>query len=150
MWDKYIHESIMQISDSQFSTLSAAQLFEKYLDYFIDLYKNHADLLRFNQLFNIYVRGEDASEEQLAPYLEMIRSAAGSFHQVYSKAENDGTVRTDISEEEMFTSAIHLMLAAATRYAVGLVYTPKNGAGEENELRLLKELLLMKYVVKKD
>ena len=37
------------------------------------------------------------------------------------------------------------MLAAATRYAIGLVYIPEEGFDAEKELEKLKEALLMRY-----
>ena len=51
----------------------------------------------------------------------------------------------DVSEEKMFSTTLHLMLAAVTRYAVGLVYVPENGFEPEKELLVLKEALLQKY-----
>ena len=144
-WDKYIHESILQIPESVIEKSTAMELFEMYLEFFIDLYRNHADLLRFNQFFNIYVKGEGAKREDLAPYLDMIQKLTGSFHIIYSKALKDGTLRTDQPEEKMFTGALHIMLAVVTRYAVGLVYTPENGSDEENELKQVKRMLLREY-----
>ena len=44
----------------------------------------------------------------------------------------------------MFAATLHLMLAAATRYAVGLVYL--DGSDPEQELRLLKNMFLREYV----
>ena len=67
---------------------------------------------------------------------------------MYKKAEDDGTVRTDLSEQKFFTSTLHLMLAAITRFAVGLVYSPEDGATPEEELFLLKDMLINRYVVK--
>ena len=39
----------------------------------------------------------------------------------------------------MFSTTLHLMLAAATRYAIGLVYIPESGFDAEKELEKLKE-----------
>ena len=64
---------------------------------------------------------------------------------VYERAEQDHTIRTDESEEEMFSTTLHLMLAAVTRYAVGLVYIPENGLDAEKELEKLKEAMLLRY-----
>ena len=64
---------------------------------------------------------------------------------VYERAEQDHTIRTDESEEEMFSTTLHLMLAAVTRYAVGLVYIPESGLDAENELEKLKEAMLLRY-----
>lgn len=144
-WDRYIRESIMRIPESVYEKSTAKQLFEMYLDFFIDLYRNHADLLRFNQFFNIYVKGEGAKAEDLAPYLAMIQKLTVHFHSIYSKALRDGTLRTDLPEEKMFTGPLHIMLAVVTRYAVGLVYTPENESNEESELIQVKKMLLREY-----
>ena len=64
---------------------------------------------------------------------------------VYERAEQDHTIRTDEPEEEMFSTTLHLMLAAVTRYAVGLVYIPESGFDAEKELEKLKEAMLLRY-----
>ncbi len=144
-WESYLNRSSFHHPDDVREQMTAAELFDAYLDSYLELYRNHSDLLRFNQFFNIYVHGEDATAEQMAPYIEMIRRTENVFHRLYLKAEADGTVRTDIPEEEMFTETLHIMLAVTTRYAVGLVYTPEHGTGAERELVLMKQLLLKRY-----
>ena len=69
-----------------------------------------------------------------------------SFHQMYEKGKIDKTLKTDLSESVMFSSSFHIMLAAVTRYAMGLVYVTEDG-DLEKELDLLKEALLKMYVV---
>lgn len=147
-WEQLFQKSKQFIPEDRLEELTAAECFENYLDFFIDLYRNHRDLLRFNQYFNIYVQGEGASAEQMTPYIEMIREARNRFHIIYRKAMKDYSVRTDESEEEIFTATLHLMLAAVARYAVGLVYTPESGMNAEKELLLLKKLLLNEYTRK--
>ena len=145
MWEQHIYKWMLLTPEKEQEEMSAARQFEHYLDFFIDLYRNHRDLLRFNQFFNIYMRGESASEEQMSPYMDMIREARSRFHIIYQKAQNDHTVRTDESEDKVFTATMHLMMAAVTRYAVGLVYTPEKGTGDEEELILLKKMLMREY-----
>ncbi len=123
----------------------ASRVYEFFLDSFIDLYLNHRELLRFNQMFNIYVRGEDLSPEQLASYNAVIAALAERFHTVYEQARSDGSLRLETPEKEMFSTTLHLMLAAATRYAVGLVYD--GGVPPEKELALLKDMLMERYTV---
>ena len=53
---------------------------------------------------------------------------------------------TDVPEEEIFSTTLHLMLAAATRYAVGLIY---QGGDPEEELTALKEMLMERYTITK-
>ena len=61
------------------------------------------------------------------------------FFNVYIQSENIEP------EEEMFSTTLHLMLAAVTRYAVGLVYIPEGGFDAEKELEKQKEALLIRY-----
>ena len=81
----------------------------------------------------------------MKPYRDIIEELKPEFHVLYARAEQDHTLRTDESEEEMFSTTLHLMLAAVTRYAVGLVYIPESGLDAEKELEKLKEAMLLRY-----
>ena len=118
------------------------------LDAFIDLYRHHKDILRFNQFFNVYVQNENIPEEQMKSYLDMIDMLKNRFHDVYEKGLRDRTLNTDYSEQSIFSSTMHIMLAAVTRYAVGLVYVMEDAPEPESELLLLKEMLMDKFTVK--
>jgi hypothetical protein len=74
------------------------------------------------------------------------RKLEGKFHTAYERGMEDGTLNSEISEETMFSSLFHIMLAAVTRYAVGLVYIPEGSSDPESELIMLKDLLMSKYV----
>ena len=126
---------------------TAAENFSFYLDFYIDLYKKHKDLLRFNQNFNNYVAHERISVEQLTSYLQAISGFAEMFHNIYVKGKNDGTIKTDLSEEKMFATTSHIMLAVAVRYAQGLLYASKTEEDRTEEYELLKRMILREYVV---
>ena len=57
----------------------------------------------------------------------------------------DSVVFYMLKEEEMFSTILHLMMAAVTRYAVGLVYIPESGFDAEKELEKQKKALLHFY-----
>ena len=141
-WEQYFHESFQQIEDR---TLTAAEEFEYYLDRFIDMYREHRALLRFNQFFNVYIENEDIPPEVLEPYMKVIDVLRLRFEDIHERARKDHTLRTDIPPLEMMLTSTHLMLAAATRYAVGLVY--EGGLDPEIELLLLKSMLFREYSV---
>lgn len=144
-WRQYYKDYGSRNNTAGFAGMTAAEEFELFLDFFLDLYRNHSEVLRFNQYFNIYVKGAKASADKLESYIKMIDAVADRFHSIYIKAESDGTLRTDVSEKEMFESTLHIMLAVVTRYAVGLVYVPGEEAAPEGELILLKDMLLDRY-----
>ena len=56
----------------------------------------------------------------MKPYNEAVNAFAGKFHTVFIKAEQDGTLRTDIPEENLFISSMYIMLLVAAKYAEGL------------------------------
>lgn len=144
-WKEFTDNNRKQRPHINFEGMTAADIFEFYLDSFLRLYRDHKDLLRFNQMFNIYVQSEGLDAATLKPYNDMIDSLEERFHIIYELAEKDNTIRTDISETEMFSTTLHLMLAVVTRYAMGLVYKPEGGFDDMKELETQKQMLLSLY-----
>ncbi|MBQ9549971.1 MAG: hypothetical protein IJU87_04075, partial [Lachnospiraceae bacterium] len=147
-WDQLAHEIWDGWDNAGYDDKkNAAVHFGLYLDFFLTLYREHRDFLSFNQCFNVYVRAEKIDFKTLGPYQEMIGRMKEHFHNtVYAKALQDHTIRTDEPEEKMFSKTMHLMLAAVTRYAVGLVYQPENGFDAMEELEFLKNAILKEYI----
>ena len=108
----------------------------------VDLYKNNKELLRFNQNFNVYVIHEHAAKEQLLPYLKEISVMKMFFHELYEKGKQDGTIKTDLTEEKMFASTVHIMLAVGVRYSEGLLYSSENETDNIKEFEFLKKIML--------
>ena len=146
-WEEYLKENKARRPSANFEGMKASEIFEFYLDSFLELYRNHRDMLRFNQFFNVYVQAEHIDPDVMEPYKKIIYDLKEFFHEIYLKAQEDHTVRTDEPEEQMFSTTLHLMLAAVTRYAVGLVYTPQDGFDAQAELETMKEIFLVKYTV---
>ncbi len=143
VWTKYMDENADRINKNESRDRTAAEELGMYLDLFLDMYREHKDILRFNQLFNVYLQSEDITESQKAPYLNMIQRFRKRFSKTYAKGLLDGTLRADIPEGKMFASALHLMLAAVTRYAVGLAYN--DDTEPEEEIRLEKAMLMQQF-----
>ena len=139
VWSNFIRD-YMPIRNEDNTT--ASEELEFFLDSFLELYKNHKKLLCFNQFFNIYIRNEAVPPKALNSYNEMVDKLAIRFHRIYVKGENDKTLCTEMSEKAMFLSIVHLMLAAVTRYAIGLVY--------EKDSESYKELILLKNMIMRE
>ena len=103
--------------------------------------------MRFNKNFDTYVRHEGATAEQMKPYNEAVNVFAGKFHTVFLKAEQDGTLRTDIPEEKLFIASMYMMLPIAAKYAEGLIY-PEEETNHDmtEELIALKNMILNTYL----
>ncbi len=127
------------------SKTTAAEDYEFFLDSLLELYRNHANLLRFNQFFNVYVRAEHIGKTQMQPFTVIANALREQFRAVYKKGKYDSTLRNDIAEETIFSVTLYLMLAVVTRYAVGLAYDA--GVDPLEELLLLKEMLLRQFAV---
>lgn len=145
-WNEFFKENRKRRPTEGFEGKTAADMFDFYLDSFLELYRKEKALLRFNQLFNIYIRSGEVPNESLERYRGLMLPVTDFFHVLYERALLDGTVRTDVPETEMLSTTVHIMLAAVTRYAVGLVYQPEAGFDAERELETLKRLLYREYV----
>ena len=149
-WMKYISARNASMPRKQIDRMSAAEYFRWYMDSFLDLYRNHSDILRFNYFFNSYIRGAKTTEEQMLPYTNVIEDLKKSFHGMYEKGIRDGTIKSGISEESMLAMSFHIMLSTVTRYAIGLVYNkPEQGLDMEEELERLKEMMIREFTMEK-
>ena len=146
-WEKIAEEARRTAQARGTAGMTAAQQFEFFLDFYLVLYREHKDLLRFNQFFNNFVQHEGATQAELLPYLQVVGGFADMFHGLYERGRADGTLRTDVSEDEMFTVSTHIMLAVVVRFAQGLLYSAENEQDRTRECLLLKRMLLREYVV---
>lgn len=147
-WKEFIdwHNSLLSAEEMQ--SLTGAQYLKFFVDSFLELYRHHKDILRFNYEFNAFVRGVEWTDEQKLPYLQMVNKLGEQFHELYERGTKDGTLNTDIPEQTMFSSTFHIMLAAVTRYAAGLAVVNENDP--ESELVMLGDLLLSRFTKIKD
>ena len=140
-WQEFIRQYESLMPDTE--TLTGAQHLKFFIDSFLELYRSHKDILRFNYEFNSFVRNADWTPEQKLPYLQMTDSLGKEFHALYEKGMKDGTLNADVSEQTMFSSTFHIMLAAVTRYAVGLAVVIDSDT--EKELVMLGRLLFTEF-----
>lgn len=140
-WEEYIKEYDEMIDEKDIQKMTGAEYLKLFLDSFLDLYRNHSDILRFNYNFNSFVRNEKDAPAHMQPYINVVNELKKAFHEMYERGKQDGTLNTEISEEEMFSSSFHIMLAAVTRYAIGLIYISEKTNPEEEVERLEKMIL---------
>ena len=72
------------------------------------------------------------------------------FGELYEQAKRDGTMRTDLSQEKMFASTSHIMLAVAVRYAQGLLYSADDEADRTEEMEMLRRMIVREMSAKAD
>ena len=145
-WQDYARYAKAVVEANVTDDMTAAEQLAFHFDLYIDLYRNHKELLRFNQNFNNYIRYEGAGGEQLREYIESISALGGFFNRIYEKGRADGTIRTDMPEDKMFASTSHIMLAVAVRYAQGLLFNSEHEDDRTEEFELLKRALLHEFV----
>ena len=146
-WKEYIEWHNSLLSAEEMEKLTGAEYLKFYIDSFLELYRNHKDILRFNYNFNSFLSYQKGTEEQKQPYQKMVDALAAQFHTLYERGRLDGTLNTDIPEHTMFSSIFHIMLAAVTRYAMGLAIV--NESDPESELVMLADMMLTRFTDQK-
>jgi hypothetical protein len=94
------------------------------------------------------VRNEKDALAHMQPYINVVNELKKAFHEMYERGKQDGTLNTEISEEEMFSSSFHIMLAAVTRYAIGLIYISEK-TNPEKEVERLEKMILREFTREK-
>ena len=146
-WKEFIEWHNSLLSAEEMEKLTGAEYLKFFIDSFLELYRSHKDILRFNYNFNSFLIYQNGTQEQKQPYQEMVDALAAQFHTLYERGQQDGTLNTDIPEQTMFSSIFHIMLAAVTRYAQGLAIV--NESDPESELVMLADMMLARFTAQK-
>ncbi len=146
VWEKYFASLPGLASPEYIAGLTLEDFLVKYLDSFLNLYRNHKDLLRFNYNLNSFLLHENVSEEQRAPFVATLDRLRNLFRGVYGEWLQKGTVSPAPQAGNLFFGSCHIMLSAVTRFSTGLVYLAEPGADPEEELIMLRDLLLEKMI----
>ena len=146
-WQEFIRQYGSSERSAETYNLTGAEYLKFFLESFLELYRNHSDILRFNYDFNSFVRSTEWTQEQKQPYLQITDELGRQFHELYERGTRDGTLNTNIPEHTMFSSTFHIMLAAVTRYAVGLAVVIDSDP--ESELVMLSEMMLSEFTNQK-
>ena len=145
-WIEYHKEVEKAYLERGGENMTAAENLEFYLDCYIELYRNHKDILVFNRNFDTYVKHEGCTAEQMAPYNAAVSEYAKRFHGLYTKGKEDGTLNIKISERKLFINTMYIMLSVASKYAEGLIYPMDYKQDMTEELYMLKRMILDTYV----
>ena len=146
-WEEFIEKNSRLMPPEKMERLTGAQYMRFFVDSFLELYRHHKDILRLNYDFNSFVRNAQWTQEQKKPYVNIADSLGRQFHVLYERGAEDGTLNTDIPERTMFSSTFHIMLAAVTRYAVGLAVVIDSDP--ESELVMLADMLMTRFTKQK-
>ncbi len=112
------------------------------LDGCIALYMNYKELFLYNDNFNHYVSHAGCENSQLKEFHEALYSVNTRLHNMYEKAKEDHSFRTDIPEEEFMRVTVHAMMTFCTYYAGGFIWGSQQSGDYTKELLRMKEMIL--------
>jgi len=138
VWKEYYDS----IDKEKFETLKFSQRVENYLDGIIGLYLKHPNILKFSGEYKTYISRQSIERVDVKEHLDALKPLDDIFHASYLEAKKEGSVRTDIPEQELYTTICITMLAMAERYASGIVWYMNDTSNYHNELNYLKEMIL--------
>lgn len=144
-WREYYSELQKYYKELNVDKMTAAQELEFYIDRYIDLYKENSDLLNFNANFGIYIGSEDTTKDEMRPYNSIIDKFVNRFHMLYKKAQDDKTIRTDISERSLFYNIMYTMMSALSKYSTNIIHSADQDRNYEKEICQLKDMYLEYY-----
>ena len=138
LWKEVLEEKGPEI----FESFTAYQYIEFYTDQIIRIYRERPEILRFSNNYKNFISREKVRGEALAEHLDALKPAGALYHKFYEQARSDKSIRTDIPEQQLFTSVAIAMLAVAERYAQGIVWADDHKEDHTQELEFLKGMLL--------
>lgn len=149
MWKKVWDENVESVGKDELDSRNAYERIEGYFDLMIYLYKVHPEFLRFSGYFKTYMNLENSERIKENEHMDVLAPISGIFHNLYEKAKYDKSIRTDIGEQELFTTLALTMLGMAERYAMGIVWAGNDENDYAKELLILKDMMLSWLKIKK-
>jgi len=147
-WNEYAEKVEKKYAELGGPSFSGKQELEFYIDSYIELYKHHKDLLKFNRNFDIYVIEERPTVGEMQIYYDAVNFFKDKFHVAFLKGVADKTIRTDIPEEKVFFGIMYSMLSSAAKYACGIIYPADDTLDHTFELEMQKQSYV-EYMTKK-
>ena len=142
IWTTFLGECEKEVPPEQRAQMNAYDLMSYYTDMIIKIYVEHPDMLRFSSNFKTFINRNGATPEQLQLHLGPLSPLREDFHRQYEAAKKNGCIRTDVSEDDMYTTVSITMLSMAERYAQGIVWADTQKQDYKAELLYLKEMIL--------
>jgi len=148
-WGLRVQEITENRSEDRIKDFPAIERLEFSLDLYIELYKNHKDLIVFNGNFNHFINSLKKDEGDLGEYFDVLGPMQERFHWMYEKAKEDKTFRTDIPEDKLMRVIFHTMMGTCTHYSAGIVWGARDDEIDDytDELIHVKEMII-EYVTK--
>lgn len=140
-WKKVWQETLARYGE-EFSNFTALEMIRVYTSNLIEIYKVRPELLRFSGNYKTFLCRNRTQAEALSEHLDPLKPIQTIFHRAYIRAKTDHSIRTDVSEDVLFTSVAIGMLAIAERYAQGIIWADRGEADHTEELRIVQEMIL--------
>lgn len=141
-WKNIWQETLTQYGEGNFSKLTAREMIRIYTSSIIRIYQEHPELLRFSGNYKTFLCRQRVHTEALHEHLDPLKPIQTMFHQAYLRAKTDHSIRTDVSEEVLFTSVAIGMLALAERYSQGIIWADRGENDHTQELQIAQEMIL--------
>lgn len=141
-WKNVWQKTLLQYGEEDFSNFSAREMIRIYTSDIIQIYREHPELLRFSGNYKTFICRQHTQTEALSEHLDPLKPIQVIFHQAYIRAKTDHSIRTDISEDVLFTAVAIGMLAIAERYAQGIVWADRGEPDHIRELQIVQEMIL--------
>ncbi len=141
-WSEEVALAAEQCGTERLLNFTAYEMIRYYTDWMIGLYRRRPALLRFSENYKTFICRQRTKPEDLQAHLRPLRPIQTAFHAAYLRAREDHSIRTDISEEVLFSVVAIGMLSMAERYAQGVVWASRSNADYTEELRIVQEMIL--------
>lgn len=112
-------------------------------DFFIKLYKDHYKFLNYLHEFDSYVVKENITKDRLKEYEESIIEIKNLVLLAITKGQEDGTIKSSLSAEELYITTSHTLLSLTQKLAImGSVLESDCTINGERQISMVIDMVL--------
>jgi len=141
LWENEISQIKDLLIEKTFSKATCIEKMQKILELFLDVYKNHKDILRFLDEFDSYILKEEISGKQLENYEKNILNLKETVVKTLNKGMEEGSVRRDLDPELFYTTTTHSLMSLCQKLALrGKILNTDSNFKAEEQIRILIDI----------
>ena len=130
----------------EYREMKGIEQLDRLLGFYLSLYSEHADFMRFVHQFDRYVLDKKISAESLSEYQKSVLDIYPLFEKAYKKACKEGDARKKLPLKQIYLTSTHALMTMSSKFLEGDIIPEDSAEDKTGEIKQMIDMIL--YYIK--
>ena len=130
----------------EYREMKGIEQLDRLLGFYLSLYSEHADFMRFVHQFDRYVLDKKISAESLSEYQKSVLDIYPLFEKAYKKACKEGDARKKLPLKQIYLTSTHALMTMSSKFLEGDIIPEDSAEDKTGEIKQIIDMIL--YYIK--